>query len=131
MTLIIAKILLQALSKEDNMTHKNENWLNPKGYEAFKLICSILGIGLILAILYVAVFCWVTRDTSPSSEAPEPFGSGAFYIPTVRELQEALCAAGYEVEVDCVVGEETKRQWNSYCADRMAAKYMTNTGEPK
>ncbi len=84
---------------------------------------------LIIAIAIVAAF-WL-KISSPFSEAPEGFSSplGAIYIPTVRELQEALCEAGYEVEVDCVIGKETKAAWDSYCADRIAAKFIT--GEVK
>ena len=88
------------------MTQKNENWINPKGYEAFKQIFSIFRIVLILAVLYFAAL-WIL--SSPSLKAGGASSSASpVYIPTVRELQEALCAAGYEVEVDCVVGDETK-----------------------
>ncbi len=91
---------------------------------------------LITAIIILAIFCWVTRDTSPSSEvAPAVHQVGAtLYIPTVFELQQALCDAGYKVEVDGVIGlnkRETLDAWDSFCADRMAAKYMTKTGAPK
>ena len=82
---------------------------------------------LIIAIIILAAF-WL-KISSPSFKAPASPPAGA-YIPTVFELQTALCNAGYTVEVDCVVGDETKRQWDSFCADRMAAKYITNTGEP-
>lgn len=75
---------------------------------------------------------------SPSSQPAlgvSPFlpsqASRALYIPTVKELQEALCKAGYEVEIDCVIGKETIRQWNQYCWDREAARFMTPTGAPK
>ncbi len=64
------------------MTHKNENWLNPKGFEAFKLICSTLGIGLILAISYVAAFCVKMKISSPSPKAsvvsPPPTAEATF-----------------------------------------------------
>ena len=81
---------------------------------------------LIIAIAILAAFCFVTRKSSPSFKAPAPL-AGA-YIPTVRQLQEALCEAGYKVEIDCEVGDETKAAWNAYCADREAKKYMTKSG---
>lgn len=73
------------------------------------LICLVCLIGLIIIPL------WQT-----SAETT--------YIPTKRQLQEALCEAGYPVEVDCVIGRETLRQWSRYCADREAAKYFTPSG---
>ena len=48
------------------MTHKNEIWLNPKGYEAFRQICSIVIPILIIIVLYLIAFCIIT--SSPSSE---------------------------------------------------------------
>ncbi len=102
----------------------------------FREDCWLIRLILIIAIIILAIFCFVTRKSSSSNEALEinSFSStefsGAIYIPTVFELQTALCNAGYTVEVDCVVGDETIAAWDSYCADRMAAKFMTNTGEP-
>ncbi len=84
---------------------------------------------LIIAGATLVVAC-IILFSSPSFKAPATPPAGA-YIPTVFELQTALCNAGYMVEVDCVVGDETKRQWDSFCADRMAKKYFTKTGEPK
>ena len=101
---------------------------SPEALKAFKLMRRIGYIGLIAAILYWAALWLIIRNSSPSFKAPATPLVGA-YIPTVRQLQEALCEAGYTVEVDCVVGDETKRQWDSFCADRMAAKYIT--GETK
>ena len=112
------------------MTGVQEDGCSPKALKAFKLMRRIGYIGLIAAILYWAALWLIIRNSSPSFKAPEinSFSStelsGAIYIPTVFELQTALCNAGYTVEVDCVVGEETKRQWDSFCADRMAAKYI-------
>ena len=112
------------------MTGIHKNGVTNKAREAYRLICWIV----IPIIIILAIFCFVTRKSSPSFKAPEINStsiepSGAIYIPTVFELQTALCEAGYTVEVDCVVGEETKRQWDSFCADRMAAKFIT--GETK
>ena len=107
------------------MTGIHKNGVTNKAREAYRLICWIV----IPTIIILAIFCFVIRNSSPSFKAPAAPLVGA-YIPTVFELQTALCNAGYTVEVDCVVGEETKRQWDSFCADRMAAKYFTNTGEP-
>ena len=95
----------------------------------FREDCWLIRWILIVAIIILAIFCFVTRKSSPSV-APEinSFSSielsGAIYIPTVFELQTALCNAGYTVEVDCVVGKETIKAWDRFCADRMAAKYI-------
>ncbi len=91
--------------------------------------CWLIEWILVVAIIILAIFCFVIRNSSPSFKAPAtPAGA---YIPTVFELQTALCNAGYTVEVDCEVGDETKAAWNAYCADREAKKYFTKTGEPK
>ena len=100
---------------------------SPKALKAFRLMRRIGYIGLIAAILYWAALWLIIRNSSPSFKAPAtPAGA---YIPTVFELQTALCNAGYTVEVDCVVGDETIAAWDSFCADRMAAKFIT--GEEK
>ncbi len=105
------------------MTHKNENWINPKGYEAFRQICSIVIPILIIIVLYLIAFCIIT--SSPSSETGGVTSSASpVYIMTVFELQQALSDNGYKVKVDGKIGEETKRQWDRFCADRMAAKYI-------
>ena len=81
----------------------------------------IKGVLIIAGVTLVAV-C-IIKFSSPSFKAPAtPAGA---YIPTVFELQTALCNAGYTVEVDCEVGDETKAAWDSYCADRMAAKFIS------
>lgn len=83
------------------------------------VLCIILAI---VVIIYVS-----SSGTAPGASPPSQT-LGATYIPTVKELQLALCAAGYEVEVDCVIGKETKRAWERFCADREAMKYMTPSG---
>ncbi len=91
----------------------------------------------VMAVIFVGIGYKVRdRLTSPSSAALEVISQseqslGAIYIPTVKELQEALCQARYTVEVDCVVGRETIKAWNAYCADREAMKYFTPSGIPK
>ncbi len=99
---------------------------SPEALKAAGRIASIVILGL---VLFLVIFCLKTCS-SPSLQTGGVISSAPpVYIPTVRQLQEALCEAGYTVEVDCVVGEETKRQWDSFCADRMAAKFIT--GETK
>ena len=103
-----------------------------KAYQCFRIT---------LYIVLVALIAFVIKDcASPSnntdvevavSRTDGTAATSTLYIPTVKELQQALCEAGYPVEVDCVVGKETKRQWDRYCADRMAAKFMTPSGRPK
>ena len=84
---------------------------SPEALKAFKLMRRIGYIGLIAAILYWAALWLIIRNSSPSFKAPAtPAGA---YIPTVRQLQEALCEAGYTVEIDCEVGDETKAAWNA------------------
>ncbi len=107
---------------------------SPEALKAFRLIWKIVRLGMLGALILLVIFCIKTCSSS-SNEALEinSFSStelSGAYIPTVRELQQALCEAGYEVEVDCVVGDETKAAWNAYCADREAKKYFTKTGEP-
>ena len=112
--------------------------------EDTKLIKWVLIIaGIILSCMATATFFYLTfppyaspPSSSLSNEAPgtpssfpPPNVSGA--IPTVFELQTALCDAGYTVKIDGVIGEETIAAWDSYCADRFAAKFMTLDGSPK
>ncbi len=112
------------------MPHKNKIWLNPKGYEAFRQICSIVIPILIIIVLYLIAFCIIT--SSPSSETGEVTSSASpVYIMTVFELQQALSDNGYKVKVDGKVGKETIEAWDSYCHTRFANQFMTKTGEPK
>ena len=94
---------------------------SPEALKAAGRIASIVILGL---VLFLVIFCLKTCS-SPSLQTGGVISSAPpVYIPTVRQLQEALCEAGYTVEVDCVVGDETKAAWNAYCADREAAKYI-------
>lgn len=101
-------------------------------YQVFVLTFIIIGgvLGCFILKNQILILESNNVSSSPSGQAPvvTPPAAGAIYIPTVKELQEALCEAGYEVEVDCVVGRETKAAWDSFCADRFAAEYMTKSG---
>lgn len=109
-------------------TYKIEkNGVTSKGMAIF----FILQIGgWVFLIILVFVIALYFMDGLSGKDAHISSSGGAYYIPTIRQLQEALCEAGYPVEVDCVVGRETLKQWSSYCADREAMRFMTETGAP-
>ncbi len=126
-----------------------------KGCEPKPLYAAVVvGVAMTICIIIVAILMFTVSEVTPPSPASEATlqttdgckdannvseavvsleeaAASILYIPTVKELQQALCAAGYPVEVDCVVGKETKQQWDRYRADRMAAKFMTRSGRPK
>ncbi len=78
----------------------------------------------LIFILIISIGCIFVFFLTDGNKATD-----GLYIPTVFKLQQALCDAGYPVEVDGWVGDETITAWDSFCADRMAAKFIT--GEEK
>ena len=79
---------------------------------------------LLLSYIWCLCFHVPSSRQAPVSTSSSVEPAGAIcYIPTVKEIQQALCNAGYEVEVDYVVGEETKRQWDRFCANRYANQF--------
>jgi len=46
------------------------------------------------------------------------------YVPTIEEIQQRLCNAGYVVKVDGIWGNETKAALNRYHCDKYAEKYF-------
>ena len=89
---------------------------------------------LIILILLIAVACvGYTKgrmDANNCRDATEAAlsrrtGGAVLFVPTIKEIQVLVGA-----EPDGQLGPETQRLWERALHNQMAAKYMTETGEP-
>ena len=72
--------------------------------------------------LFIATVIIASLFNLPPHITDELRGTDApFILPTPYELQEGLVAAGYDIEVDGVIGKQTVTAWNKYSCDKMAS----------
>jgi hypothetical protein len=82
-------------------------------------------IGLIIGVIIGAVITIaITPFTTP--EAPLSVSSSALgVVPSVFQLQQRLCEAGYDIEIDGICGPETIKAWDDYIHNKFANKVLS------
>jgi len=82
------------------------------------LIVALVGFGT------QQITNWQMKHQTEIRELKQQLREAQDYIPSVKEIQQRLCNAGYSVKVDGIWGRETEEALKRYQCDQYAKPYF-------